>query len=131
MLVKDLVTLTFVTAHSRHADLWKRWVAISLKIGGLLPDSFLSVAVQRVADIDLVLRCMEEEYRIPVPNRGIDTGFHYQGMLSELWVGDVYEVFRLLEERKLSPNQEAFKALTHHLRLLRIPLEKHEIASII
>jgi hypothetical protein len=50
-------------------------------------------------------------------------------MLSELWIGAVYEVFRLLIKRELAPDADAFRALAHELRLLRIPLEKHEIAA--
>lgn len=49
-------------------------------------------------------------------------------MLSQLWVGDAYEIFRLLKERKLIEGAE-FEALAHDLKLLRIPLEKHEIVD--
>lgn len=128
MLVKNLVTQTFDTAQFRHPELRKRWIAVSIKIGGLLPDSLLSQVVQRIADLDLVLRCMEDEYKTPIANTGIDNSFHYQGMLSELWIGDLYEVFRLLQERKLVPKDQNYITLAHQLRLLRIPLEKHQIA---
>jgi hypothetical protein len=49
---------------------------------------------------------------------------HYQLMLSELWVGAVYEIFRLLidSKRKLTPESDAITSLAHDLRLLRIPL---------
>ena len=57
--------------------------------------------------------------------------FHYQKMLSELWVCDVYEIFRLLTDknRKLAPKSDVITALAHDLKLLRMPLEKHEIAA--
>ncbi len=55
--------------------------------------------------------------------------FHYQNMLSELWIGGVYETTRLLIDRKLAPDTDEFRSLAHDLRLLRIPLDKHEIAS--
>ena len=50
-------------------------------------------------------------------------------MLSELWVDDAYEIFRLLRARKLVLDNPAFDALAHDLKLLGIPLEKHEIAA--
>jgi hypothetical protein len=58
-----------------------------------------------------------------------ENSFHYQMMLSELWVGAVYEIFRLLTERSLAPPNNEFKILNNELRLLRIPIEKHQIAK--
>ena len=46
-----------------------------------------------------------------------------------MWVGSLYETLRLLEDRKLVADSEELRALAHGLRLLRIPLEKHEITS--
>ena len=77
----------------------------------------------------MVLRCMEDEFSPPQASAGEpDLSLHYQIMLSEIWVGAVYEIFRLLTEREIAPDNDAFKTLAHDLRLLRIPLEKHEIA---
>ena len=58
-----------------------------------------------------------------------DFAFHYQKMLSDLWIGSLYEAFRLLIDRKIAPTDNEFLKLAHELRLLRIPLEKHEIAA--
>ncbi|MCP3713004.1 hypothetical protein M3I54_39985 [Paraburkholderia sp. CNPSo 3274] len=49
--------------------------------------------------------------------------------LSEAWVGQVYEVLRLTSERKLLAESESLVQLAHDFRLLRIPMEKHEIAA--
>ena len=79
----------------------------------------------------MVLRCMEDDFQAetpPISEVGINP-FHYQAMLSELWIGAIYEVFRLLIDRKLAPNDQTFTAIAHELRLLRISLEKHEIAA--
>lgn len=56
------------------------------------------------------------------------SSFHYQSLVSELWVGSAYEIVRLAVERALLPTSLNLSALAHDLRLLRIPLEKHEIA---
>jgi hypothetical protein len=52
-----------------------------------------------------------------------------QRSLSELWIGAAYEIFRLLKERRLMEESDAFTSLAHDLRILRVPLEKHEIAT--
>ena len=52
-------------------------------------------------------------------------------MFAELWVGGMYETFRLLNDqtRKLVPATDEYKSLASGLKLLRVPLEKHEIAG--
>jgi hypothetical protein len=54
--------------------------------------------------------------------------FHYQKMLADLWIGSLYETTRMLIERKLAPDTDEYRSLAHAFRLIRIPLEKHEIA---
>lgn len=49
--------------------------------------------------------------------------------LSEMWIGQVYEIVRLARERKLIAENDFFEALAHDFRLLRVPMEKHEIAQ--
>ena len=44
-------------------------------------------------------------------------------------MGSVYEVFRLLHERGLGDPDPAFALIFSDLELLRIPIEKHEIAK--
>ncbi len=130
MTVTQLITAVFMLTRSRCPELQKTWINVSFKVGGLLPNSLLIVAVQRAGELDIVLRCMEDDSSPPQEGSGEADifSFHYQKMLSELWVGEVYEIFRLLNERKLAPDSDPFRALAHDLRLLRIPLEKHEIA---
>jgi hypothetical protein len=55
--------------------------------------------------------------------------FHYQAMLSELWIGRFYEHLRLLIDRDLLPKTGDIGALAEDFRLLRVPIEKHEITS--
>lgn len=79
----------------------------------------------------MLLRCIEDDVRPTSPEADPASvmSFSNQVMLSELWVGGVYEIIRLLVERKLAPDTPLFRQLAHELRLLRIPLEKHEIAA--
>lgn len=123
-------------ARARFPDLQKNWIDVSLRVGGLLPKSRLLVSVQRVGDLDMLLRAIEDEW-VSAPVKPGDAGrqsaadllsCHYQLMLSELWVSSAYEIFRLLKARKLADGN-AFNALAHDFRLLRVPLEKHEIVE--
>ena len=131
MDVTKLISTAFHVARSKYGTLNRSWVAVSHRIGGRLPHSLLSMSVQRDGELDLVLRCMEDEHASLAQNGNNDDlfGFHYQKMLSDLWVGSVYETLRLLNERKLAPSSDEFKRLAHEFRLLRVPLEKHELAG--
>lgn len=130
MNVGTLISAAFRLAARRQTSLHKTWVGISFRIGSLLPNSLLLLSIQRVGELDVVLRCMEDELRDSM-SRKSDEDFHfnYQVMLSEAWIGSVYEIVRLLLERKLLIESVELRALAHELRLLRIPLEKHEIAA--
>jgi hypothetical protein len=135
--VTQLITAAFMLARFRYPELRETWTSISARVGGLLPNSPLLSSIHRTGDLDMMLRAMEDDFSAPPEggdeaNRQADLlSDHYQLMLSELWVGAVYEIFRLLtdSERKLAPDSDAIMALAHDLRLLRIPLEKHEIAA--
>jgi hypothetical protein len=127
--VAQLVNAAFVLSSSRCQELHRTWTSISADVGGRLPDSLLAPSVQRSGELDMVLRCIEDDFSPPQASAEEPDLFHYQAMLSEIWVGAVYEIFRLLTEREIAPDNDAFKTLAHELRLLRIPLEKHEIAA--
>jgi len=135
--VTQLITAAFMLARFRYPELHKTWNSISARVGGLLPNSLLLSLVHRTGDLDMILRAMEDDFSAPPEGAGEADwpadllSDRYQLMLSELWVGVVYEIFRLLTdyERKLAPDSDAIMALAHDLRLLRIPLEKHEIAA--
>jgi hypothetical protein len=125
--VGELIKAGFELASSKYPDIHGKWVATSYRIGGQLPNSSLVSSVQRAGEMDVLLRCMEDELRIHTDNQETDFSFHYQVMLSELWVGHMYEIIRLLKDRMRMPDNKEFDLLAHHLRLLRIPIEKHEI----
>jgi hypothetical protein len=105
------------------------WITGSLKLGGELPESLLNLSIQRAGRLDAVLRCMEDEWASDSLEDSIRIfGTDYLASLSELWVGQVYEILRLTLERKLIVNNTFFEALANDFRLLRIPMEKFEIA---
>jgi hypothetical protein len=127
MTIGNLIASAFGAARARTGNLAERWVAVSFRIGGAIPNSLLSLSVQRCGELDCLLRCMEDE-KAKAGSGENPLAFHYQAMLSELWVGSIYEILRLLDERGMRPAGDEFDRLHHEFRVLRIPLEKHELA---
>jgi hypothetical protein len=130
MAVSDLIAASFKQASERYPTLHKAWIRISYRLGGLLPKSLLLNSVQRYGELDLVLRCMEDELAPKVGNTpGLDNHYQYQLLFSEIWVGGVYEILRLLNERKLALDSDEYRDLFRDFELLRITIDKHDIAK--
>lgn len=127
MKVRELIQAGFQQASLKYPDVHGAWVTFSYRIGGRLPASLLVSSVQRAGALDVLLRCMEDELSADIDRQNSEFSFHYQVLLSEIWVGHVYEIFRLLKDRKRTPDNKDFDIFAHHLRLLRVPLDKHEI----
>ena len=130
MRVNAAISLGFRIAAVAHREINERWIKASFRVGGALPSSSLVSSVQRCGELDMVLRAMEEELPIPEPTQdNVEFfAFHYKALLSDIWIGSVYEIARLQLERSFSPENGPLASIAHTLRLLRIPIEKHEIA---
>ena len=128
MTVTQLLAQAFSVARGRLPEVQKAWVAASHRMGGLLPNSLLAPSIYKLGDLDLVLRCMEDERA----SADLDAkeSDRLLIMLSEQWVGSAYAVAWVLKEREPSVRDwEGFNAFYRDLWLLRIPLEKYEIAA--
>ena len=129
MTIGTQIANAFDNAKNRYPELHSTWIRISYRVGSRLIDSLLPRNIQREGDVDILLRCMEDEAAQDDPT-GFDGGvFGYQKMLSEYWVGGMYETLRLLRQRGLADTSSSFAEILGDLELLRIPLEKHEIAK--
>jgi hypothetical protein len=95
-----------------------------------VPNSLLSVSVQREGEVDLVLRCLEDEMVHRIGSDQTENLWAGQNLnsLSVYWIGGVYEILRLLKSRNFLKGDH-FNALFTDFELLRMPLEKHEIAK--
>ena len=62
-------------------------------------------------------------------NKDVDFGLHFQVIVSEFWICQSYEIFRLMQAGKLWSMNSTFEKLAYDLRLLRISIAKHEIAN--
>jgi hypothetical protein len=69
---------------------------------------------------------LEDEFQLPEANASIFKA-HYSIMLANIWIGGMYETVRLL--REVEGKQREYDPLAHDLRLLRVALEKHQIAD--
>ncbi len=128
--VSDLMGTALVLARQQHSSTIKAWVGASFLVGGLLPKSMVMASVQRIGELDVMLRCMEDEAQADmkrVQENMWTTNLHF--MLSGVWVCELYEVFRLLKSRGLVVGSDAFDLLTNDLRALRVTISKHEIAA--
>jgi hypothetical protein len=128
--VGQLITAAFGIARANYPDLNQKWVAASWRTGAKIPESLAIISVQRVGELDLVCRSLEDELRKSPPQEGeIDSRDNYLFMLSELWVGAAYAICFALKDRKLRVDEADFTALAEDLRLVRVQIEKHQIPS--
>jgi hypothetical protein len=126
-----LLAGAFAAGRAKYPHLSESWVWISHRIGGRLPDSLLSLSMQRDGETDLLIRCLEDEMveHLKRPQEHSMFVGHYLNMLSSYWVGGFYESLRLLRERGLVEQTVEFSSAFKDFELVRIPLEKHEIAK--
>ncbi|MGC1369038.1 MAG: hypothetical protein WA831_04250 [Methylovirgula sp.] len=125
-LVTTILDEAFNSARAKKSEIYKRWISVFFVMGAQLPESLLPVNVQRDGELDLLLRCMEDEFLMPETAQSPFKA-HYNLMLASVWVGSIYETVRLL--REVDGKQTEFDQLAHDLRLLRVTLEKHQIAD--
>lgn len=130
MFVSEHILSGFQLAAKQQASVTQSWITASHRLGGALPGSLLMMSIQRAGRLDTVLRSMEDEFiNVAMPEEIRSWLAEPLASLSETWIGQVYEIVRLAKERKLIADSDFFETLAHDFRLLRIPMEKHEIAQ--
>jgi hypothetical protein len=125
----NIIAQAFLSAAERYPELRRAWINTSIEIGGKVPASKLTESVQRIGELDMLLRSMEDDFFSSDTEENHILALQYQVTLSEFWIGAMYEVVRLLKGRNLGHSSKEFSTLAHDLRLVCIPLEKHEIAA--
>ncbi len=126
-MITKLILGAFRHSRSQHQSLHKQWIDVSYIMVGKLPDTLVPVAIQQAGDLDMLIRCMEDEFD-PKKTSEPDSD-HYQHLFSELWIGQCYEICRTLIESGNAPSDNDFDRIAFELRLLRIGIEKHQIAQ--
>lgn len=129
MTIGQLVTLLFGAGRATYPELNKQWITASFRIGGLLPKSLMMVTIQRLGEVDLVCRALENELqKNPAPEGEMDFRPNYLHVLSEWWVGSAYAVCFAIKDRNLRTD-DLFLNLANDLRMIRVQTEKYEIPS--
>jgi hypothetical protein len=86
-----------------------------------IPASLAIVSIQRVGELDLVCRALEDELTQSPPKEGeVDLRDNYLMVLSELWIGAAYAICFALSDRKLRLDEPDFVSLAEDLRLIRV-----------
>ncbi len=128
MSISEMVAAVFDEAAHQQPDLLRAWIRISVCLGGALPASTVMSSVQKMGYSILFFAAWRTSARSYSRPQGLPE-IPYQRMLSETWVGSVYEALRCIVERGSAIANDDVRSLSEDFRLLRIPLEKHEIAS--
>ncbi len=128
--VSELIVSSYHLSVMQHTGVFESWISGSTRLGSALPGSLLILSIQRAGRLDVVLRCMEDEFRSGTLQEATSLFItDHLASFSELWIGHVYEIVRLTRNKNLIADSDFLKALAHDFKLLRIPMEKYEIAQ--
>jgi hypothetical protein len=143
--VSPLINVAFNVARAKYRAEHTAWTNLSFILSGRFNLTVASSNIQRQGDLDLLLRCIEDEFEANktaeiADTTGLDMTFHYQLALSETWVVGCYEILRAFRQRDrdalkacVRPSgvsgMESFKSIFADLELLRMPMTKFEIAK--
>ena len=138
--VSPLLNQMFNVARAKYRSENEAWVTLSYRLSGRFNLVTALTSIQREGDLDILLRCLEDEFNGSKDAMGLDFSFHYQMMFSETWVVGCYEILRAFvqrdreairtEKRSSGVSEMAeFKSVFADLELLRMPLAKFEIAK--
>ena len=123
--VSPLLNGLFNVARAKYRAEYEAWVELSGRLSGRFNLVAAAPSIQREGDLDLLLRCLEDEF-----NPSNDAS-HYQMMFSETWIVGCYEILRTFQQRDRDGVFESgeFKSIFTDFELLRMPIAKFEIAK--
>ena len=138
--VSFLLNSLFTVARVKYGAKMEAWVLLSYRLSSRFNLLAAVQSIQREGDLDILLRCLEDEFD---PNKvadGMDFSTHYQMMFSETWVVGCYEILRAFLQRDREATtvgnptsgvseMDEFKSIFADLELLRMPIAKFEIAK--
>lgn len=129
--VSPLLTGLFDIARSKYSAENKAWVQLSHRLSGRFNLVTAVPSIQREGDLDLLLRCLEDEFNPNNDASGADFPFHYQMMFSETWIVGCYEILRAFQQRDRDgvSGLDEFKSVFSDFELIRMPIAKFEIAK--
>jgi hypothetical protein len=138
--VSPLLNSLFNVARAKYRAENEAWVRLSHRLSGQFNLFIAGPSIQREGDLDILLRCLEDEFNMNKDASGMDFSFHYQMMFSETWIVGCYEILRAFQQRDQKAAEvgrptsgvselHEFKSIFTDLELLRMPIAKFEIAK--
>ena len=138
--VSPLLNSLFNVARAKFGAEHEAWVQLSYRLSGRFKLLTAVSSIQREGDVDILLRCLEDEFNTNKDAPGMDCSFHYQIMFSEVWIVGCYEIFRAFQQRDREAAEagrptsgvselDEFKSIFTDFELLRMPIAKFEIAK--
>jgi hypothetical protein len=118
-------------SQSQHQHIAKQWITASFRAGSKIPNSRISVTIQRLGQLDTLCRSLEDELRHSPPAAGeLDFRPQYLIMFSDLWIGSAYAITYAFSDRDIYKGNQGFEAVAEDLRLIRVQIEKHRSLQI-
>jgi hypothetical protein len=138
--VSPLLNGLFNVARAKYKAEKEAWVQLSSCLSGRFNLLTAVQSIQREGDLDLLLRCLEDEFNTNNDAPGVDFSSHYQMMFSEMWIVGCYEILRAFKQRDREAAEARratsgvselgeFESIFADLELLRMPIAKFEIAK--
>jgi hypothetical protein len=138
--VSPLLNELFNVARAKYRAENEAWVQLSFRLSGRFNLVTAAPTIQREGDLDLLLRCLEDEFSTNNDTSGVDFSFHYNVMFSETWIVGWYEILRAFKQRDREAAKARratsgvselaeFESIFADLELLRMPIAKFEIAK--
>ena len=138
--VSPMLTSLFNVARAKYRAENKAWVDLSHRLSGRFKLVGVVPTLQVQGDLDILLRCLEDERNTNEDASEVDWSLHYQMMFSELWIVGCYEILRAFDQRDRDADKaggatsgvselDAFKSIFADFELLRMPIAKFEIAK--
>src|ERR1700730_8208679 len=120
-LVSPYIKTAFLLAKTKYQLENAAWTNLSGVLAGRFSLPIAMINFQRQSDLDLLLRCMEDECEANNAAEALGTDFalHYQLMLSETWAVACYEIL-VSEMTKAILATMLFPVWQHSSRYLRI-----------
>jgi hypothetical protein len=84
--VSPLLNELFNVARAKYRAENEAWVQLSFRLSGRFNLVTAAPTIQREGDLDLLLRCLEDEFSTNNDTSGVDFSFHYNVMFSETWI---------------------------------------------
>jgi hypothetical protein len=138
--VSPMLNSLFNVARAKYRAEHGAWVQLSYLLSGRFKVFAALGSIQREGDLDILLRCLEDEFNANTNASEIDFSFHFQIMFSETWIVGCYEILRAFQQRDRAAaaagmatsgvsELDVFKSIFTDFELLRMPIAKFEIAK--